>query len=251
MKALVLSGGGLFGAYQAGAWSIVSEWLVPDVIVGVSVGAVNGWMIAAGDSPGALASRWLHPERPVVFPRQWPGRRRGLLDTTSMQESVRQTAGRTPRTPLALVATRCRDWQPVVFRSPGLDARHLLASCSIPLLFETVDIDGCHFCDGGMWGALPLWAAHELGASDIVGIHCLAGGVPPPMKQALRLLQACRRLPGPIPGARLRLISASRPLDPIRHALASRWDPARIRRYYDQGVTDAAAAAWRVPQTVW
>src|SRR5712692_7613868 len=59
--ALVLSGGGMFGAWQAGAWSAVARRFAPDLIVGVSVGALNGYLIASGVSPTELGELWLDP----------------------------------------------------------------------------------------------------------------------------------------------------------------------------------------------
>ena len=55
MLALVLSGGGLFGAWQAGAWSVLVDHIRPDLIVGASVGSLNGYVIASGGTPEELA----------------------------------------------------------------------------------------------------------------------------------------------------------------------------------------------------
>ena len=52
--ALVLSAGGMFGAYQAGAWNVLSQRFQPDMVVGTSVGALNGWAIAGGCPPDEL-----------------------------------------------------------------------------------------------------------------------------------------------------------------------------------------------------
>jgi len=51
-KALVLSGGGGRGAYQVGVLRFLEEheWY-PDVIVGTSIGAVNGAAMASGHTP--------------------------------------------------------------------------------------------------------------------------------------------------------------------------------------------------------
>ena len=51
-KALVLSAGGMFGAYQAGAWEVLSQSFQPDIVIGASIGSLNGWAIAAGCDPG-------------------------------------------------------------------------------------------------------------------------------------------------------------------------------------------------------
>ncbi|MBM3775954.1 MAG: hypothetical protein FJW37_12460 [Acidobacteria bacterium] len=55
--ALVLSAGGMFGAYQAGAWRALEGRFRPDLVVGASVGALNGWAIAGGCAPEELVDR--------------------------------------------------------------------------------------------------------------------------------------------------------------------------------------------------
>ncbi|MGH9659904.1 MAG: patatin-like phospholipase family protein, partial [Bryobacteraceae bacterium] len=59
--ALVLSGGGLFGAYQAGAWKALAARFPPDLVVGASAGALNAWCIAGGCTPDELIAQWLDP----------------------------------------------------------------------------------------------------------------------------------------------------------------------------------------------
>src|ERR1035441_4507688 len=59
--ALVLSAGGMFGAYQAGAWNVLSRHFQPDLVVGTSVGALNGWAIAGGCSAADLLAMWREP----------------------------------------------------------------------------------------------------------------------------------------------------------------------------------------------
>ena len=53
--AFVLGGGGLLGAHEVGMLQALSEADVrPDLIVGTSIGAINGALVAA-DPPGAAA----------------------------------------------------------------------------------------------------------------------------------------------------------------------------------------------------
>ena len=49
--ALVLSAGGMFRGYQAGAWKVLRSRLRPDIVIGASAGALNGWAIAGERSP--------------------------------------------------------------------------------------------------------------------------------------------------------------------------------------------------------
>ncbi len=59
--ARVLSAGGMFGAYQAGAYRAIAAHTDIDMVVGASVGALNGWPIASGCTPEHLIARWLDP----------------------------------------------------------------------------------------------------------------------------------------------------------------------------------------------
>jgi NTE family protein len=58
--ALVLQGGGALGAYQAGAYEALHEaGLAPDWVAGVSIGAINGAIIA-GNPPSVAWSKSAH-----------------------------------------------------------------------------------------------------------------------------------------------------------------------------------------------
>ena len=59
--ALVLSAGGMWGAWEVGAWKVLREHFQPDLIVGASAGSWNGWMIAGGVSVDKIAAEWLDP----------------------------------------------------------------------------------------------------------------------------------------------------------------------------------------------
>lgn len=70
--ALVLAGGGSFGAVQVGMLrALVADGLVPDLIIGSSVGAINGaWFAGAPDADGVaqLEPIWRGLRRREVFP---------------------------------------------------------------------------------------------------------------------------------------------------------------------------------------
>ena len=55
--ALVLSAGGMFGAWEVGVWTVLREHVHFDMIVGASAGAWIGWMIACGATPDELEAR--------------------------------------------------------------------------------------------------------------------------------------------------------------------------------------------------
>src|SRR5690242_8366190 len=60
MTALVLSAGGMWAAWEVGAWRVVREKFQPDLIVGASAGAWNGLAIAGGATPEDLEREWMH-----------------------------------------------------------------------------------------------------------------------------------------------------------------------------------------------
>src|ERR1017187_6094096 len=70
--ALVLSAGGMFGAYQAGAWNVLSRRFETDLVVGTSVGALNGWAIAGGCSPADLLAMWRDPATALLMRQRLP-----------------------------------------------------------------------------------------------------------------------------------------------------------------------------------
>ena len=70
--AFVLSGGGNLGAVQVGMLQALADRaIVPDLLVGTSVGALNAAFLAAGPSPSRiaeLAAIWRGVRRSDVFP---------------------------------------------------------------------------------------------------------------------------------------------------------------------------------------
>ena len=62
-RALVFSGGGVFGAWQAGVWRGLTARFEqpPEMIVGASVGSLNGYAIAGGSSAEELCEFWRQP----------------------------------------------------------------------------------------------------------------------------------------------------------------------------------------------
>jgi predicted acylesterase/phospholipase RssA len=71
VKALVLSGGGAHGAYEAGVATSLLARESYDVICGVSIGAVNAALIAAGTTDDALERFW-HEEFPARARQLFP-----------------------------------------------------------------------------------------------------------------------------------------------------------------------------------
>jgi NTE family protein len=225
--ALVLSGGGMFGAWQAGAWSVLAPNFKPDLIVGASVGALNGYAIACGVSPDELRRLWLDPN----FTRL-----RGLRATV---QELMQRARLSKE--FAVVATDLWRLKPRVFCGDQIRAEHLIASCAIPFVLARVRIEGRAYTDGGLLNPLPVWAAVELGATRILACNALPRIPSPWLRPPVRAFRAMAGYHPPAPpGVAIQIIRPPRDLGTLRQAL--RWDRQRIERWLAQGEADAAAA---------
>lgn len=175
MNALVLSAGGMYGAYQAGAWKILSERFRPDLIVGASIGAVNGWAIAGGCNPDELIHRWLNLSCAARYDWKLPRKPwAGVLDSTPVQRTIQEICQSfQPTIEFAIVATDLLKLRPTVFRGSEVTWQHLAATTAIFGLFDQVRICGRIYTDGGLLAATPLWVAAELGATNALVIDVL------------------------------------------------------------------------------
>ena len=179
--AFVLSGGSSLGAVQAGmAEVLIGAGIEPDLIVGCSVGALNGaWLASHPGKDGAASLRdlWLtirrrdvFPFSPILFLRGLVGRADYMVSPAAL---ARWLAVRAPffaleqaPLPLHVVATDLQNGTPVVL-STGDAIEALLASSAIPGIFPPVEIDGRLLVDGAISANAPVSQAVALGADTV------------------------------------------------------------------------------------
>jgi len=235
VDALVLSAGGMLGAWQAGVWKGLEGVFRPEMVVGASVGALNGWMIACGHPGAELVRRWLELDG---FARlQWRIPRsplEGFMEPDRAEELIQSVyeAGQA-RVPIGVVATELATLRPRVFRTEELTWRHLAASCAVFGLMPQYRLNGRRFTDGGLLGALPLWAAAEMGARRIVAIHAqpvMPWVIRGPLK-ALRAATGRRR--GRPPWVGVTVIAPERKLGGLREMLC--WNRENARAWLKEG----------------
>jgi NTE family protein len=179
--AFVLAGGGSFGAVQVGMLrELVAAGVVPDLVVGSSVGAINGAYFAGAPTPegvARLAAIWCGLRRRDVFPVTWrsilgliarrdylvdPGGLRALLEHCLPYRNLEEAA-----IPVHVVATDVLDGGAVRL-STGAAAEAVLASCAIPAAFPPVHIGTRQLMDGGVASNTPIRIAVELGAGRLI-----------------------------------------------------------------------------------
>lgn len=179
--AFVLSGGASLGAVQVGMLrSLLERGIVPDLIVGSSVGAINGaWLAGRPDVAGveALANVWqsigrrdVFPTHPVVGLLGFLGRRDHLVPPDRLARLIREHLPYTyledAPVPLHIVATQVTTGQEVLLsRGPAVPA--ILASAAIPGIFPPVQIGAHLLMDGGVVNNTPISHAVHLGATTV------------------------------------------------------------------------------------
>jgi len=231
MTALILSAGGMFAAWEAGVWRVLHRRIQPDIFIGASAGAWNAWLLASGVTPDDLVREWLDPAAHDLL-RLGP-HRSGILSAAPLHAKARDLAARFhPHVPVALTMVELPRLRLRLVRGPDIDWRHLAATCSIPFCFPPVKIDGRYYVDGGLMGALPVWAADELGATRAIAINAWN-------KLPFRVLHraiAHRHSPA----LEVTRISPSRDLGSLISSL--RWNERNIRDWIALGEEDANRA---------
>jgi NTE family protein len=178
--AFVLSGGASLGAVEVGMLTALGErGIRPDLIVGTSVGALNGaWLAGHPDAPIAdLAEVWKGLHRADVFPWDprrglfaFAGRRRSLFDEGPLRSLIERhvTFARIEDAPIPLhvVAVEVLTGREVLLSTgPAVDA--ILASAALPALFDPVKVGGVDYMDGGVGNNTPISHAASLGVDRI------------------------------------------------------------------------------------
>lgn len=251
-RALVLSAGGMYGAYQAGAWSVLGRSFQPDVVVGASIGSLNGWAIAGGCPPEELCQRWLGLREAARHRWRFPrSPLDGALDATRLHGWIRDLyESCSPQVPIGVVLTDILRLKPRLFTGPNLGWEHLAASCAIFGILPQIRIHGRYYTDGGLIEPLPLWAAAEMGATEVVAINVLPRLPGTVLQGAVRVFRRIAPRP-PLASAEMKvqLIEPKKVLGTAREAIY--WTEARAREWIDQGRRDAeefiassAAASW-------
>ncbi|WP_326545545.1 patatin-like phospholipase family protein [Mycolicibacterium sp. ND9-15] len=179
--AFVLSGGASLGAVQVGMLrGLADAGTTPDLIIGTSVGALNGgWISSRPDRAGvdALADLWASLSRNDVFPTRpilgllgFLGRRPNLLPDSGLRrlltDHLEFSRLEDAPIPLHVVATDVLSGHDVLLSSgDAIDA--ILASAAIPAAFPPVKINGRYLIDGGVVNNTPLSHAIALGADRV------------------------------------------------------------------------------------
>ncbi len=178
--AFVLGGGGVHGAAEVGMIrALLERGIRPDVILGTSIGALNGAILAADPDTALdrLCELWTNVDANNPFEAS-------LLEQASTFARTRTHLHgnhRLRRLILSALPVRRFEELAVPFQCVAASIERaaarwfdsgelvsaLLASTAVPGLLPAVEVDGEHYLDGGLVDSIPVGRAVELGARVI------------------------------------------------------------------------------------
>jgi NTE family protein len=204
MLALVLSGGGIYGAAHVGVVSALEEMgIVPDLVVGTSAGSLVAGVWAAGYGSSVLTRMtldlsardvpvdWRAMLRSVLRRGHWPDR---VMNPEPLLRKAETLIGRlsvrTAPRPCYITATSLTARRVMVFGPPLQEdslsgdalkveswpvdvpiVTAMAASTAVPGLFRPVFLDGHWLVDGGVMDDYPLDVAVMAGATRAIGVY--------------------------------------------------------------------------------
>ena len=192
--ALVLSGGGSRGAYEAGAWQALTELGIQiDIVTGTSVGAINGAMVVQGDLDNTVRL-WKEIETHMIFdvpegtqPREYAREivfhkgagtsgLKKLLKKYIDEETLRSAPA-----DFGVVIVELPTFTPhYVYKEemkPGQLLDYILASASLYPAIHSCKIDGKEYIDGGYADVMPVQMALDKGADEVIAVYLNAVGI--------------------------------------------------------------------------
>lgn len=163
------------GFYQA----IVELGVSFDLVIGSSVGALNGALISAEMPPTELAKLWRGLKKPDVLAWNWRalrGETGGLYTFTPLRRLLHEVLPircfEELKHSLIITTTNLQTGQSCYHERQGDLIDPVIASMSLPGAFPPVWIAGHQHVDGGVADNVPFDKALDCGARELLMISC-------------------------------------------------------------------------------
>ncbi len=191
--ALVLPGGLAKGAFEVGVIKELSKHLIPDVVIGSSIGAVNGAILLNGNDIKSnikkLEYLWLNLKKSSYFRINTrvflqflyspsvmnEGGLKDFVDNFIETDSFEELAKKFYVNVFDLEKNKN------VFIDSGSLKESIIASCSYPPFYPPHEINGKLYNDGGVGDETGLKKAEELGCKQIILVNLDSAGQLPRM----------------------------------------------------------------------
>jgi NTE family protein len=192
---LVLSGGGAKGFAHLGALKALEEnGIKPDVISGVSAGAIVGAFYADGFSTDEILKLFTQKKLFKYFEIAKPNV--GLMKISGLagvlKDNLKAQIFEELKIPLFVCAADLNNGNEVFF-SAGPIIKPVLASSTIPILFQPIKINETLFVDGGLLNNLPIEPIFY-DCEKIIGIHINPIGYKEGFNSLIKMAERCMHL---------------------------------------------------------
>jgi len=169
---IALSGGGIKGLCHAGVLKALEEkGIKPDILSGVSAGAVVGALYSDGYSPDEIAFLFEDISFRQMTKIRIPDG--GFLRIDAFQkflsDKLKSKTFEELSIPLRVVATNLDKGRSEVFSSGEL-IDPVIASCSVPVLSTPKKINNAHYVDGGVLKNFPVSTIRDE-CERVIGIN--------------------------------------------------------------------------------
>lgn len=171
---IALSGGGARGFAHIGALKAIDEaGLKPDVIAGVSAGSIAGVLYAAGNPLDDILPMFADTKF-SDFCKLAIRDGGGLFKLNGLKKFIVKKTGverlEDLKIPTYIGVTDFDNGVAAEFHD-GPIGECVAASCSIPIVFQPIKINGVNYVDGGVLRNLPAWIIRDK-CEKLIGINC-------------------------------------------------------------------------------
>jgi NTE family protein len=180
--AYVLGGGGVLGAVEVGMLrALLERELKPDLVLGTSVGALNGAMVARDPNLAVIGrlkelwrsaadSRMVYGDRPLRTVRRAVSTRTHIYSAQPLVDRLREEFDDLTFEDLAVQFQVCAasiERAAEHWFSSGPLVEAIVASAAVPGLLPPAKVGDEHFLDGGIVNSIPVGRAVQLGATRV------------------------------------------------------------------------------------
>lgn len=191
MRAVVLSGGGSKGAYEIGVWKALRKLHISyDIVTGTSVGALNAAFMTQNDYLKAMLL-WYNLKYDMVYDYSMEIKSNkdfvkyakkiisdGGIKVKNLELTVKKYVNvkkvYKSKIDLGIVTVKVPSFEPVELTKKEIPMEkfrdYLVASASCFPAFQTKEIDGMEYMDGGVYDNLPINLAISMGAKEVIAV---------------------------------------------------------------------------------